>query len=67
MYKHIAANKRNTILIMVGFVLFLGLIGALFAYLNNSWVVAAWFVGIAAIYALFQYFAASSLAVAMTG
>ncbi|MCL1839583.1 M48 family metalloprotease [Candidatus Saccharibacteria bacterium] len=67
MYKHIAANKRNTIFIMVGFVLFIGVIGVLFAYLNNDWVVAIWFLVIALIYATIQYFAAGRLAMAMTG
>ena len=67
MYKHIATNKRNTYFIIGGFVLFVTLIGVLFAWLNNSWVVAVWFFVIAIIYAAIQYFAASSLAVAMTG
>ena len=67
MYKHIATNKRNTIIIMVGFVLFIGLIGALFAYFNNDWTMAIWFFVIAAIYATIQYFAAGRLAMLMTG
>lgn len=67
MYKHIATNKRNTILIMVAFVLFIALIGVLFAYLNDNWQIAVWFLVISAAYAIFQYFAASKLAVAMTG
>lgn len=67
MYKAIAANKRNTVLIMAVFV---GLITAI------GWVVSAffgdtsitwWVLGGALIYALIQYFAAGSLAVAMTG
>jgi heat shock protein HtpX len=68
MYKAIADNKRNTILIMA---IFVGIIGAI------GWVVSYYFVGdtnvtyyviaIAAIYALLQYFIATKLAVAMTG
>jgi len=67
MYSSIAANKRNTILIMAVFV---GLIGALgyaiswyFGNTSTTWVIIA----VAAIYALFQYFAAGKLAVAMAG
>lgn len=67
MYKQIAANKRNTILIMLGFVLLVTAIGAAIAYFFGDWWVTIWVVVVAAIYALIQYFAASSLAVAMTG
>lgn len=67
MYKQIAANKRNTILIILGFILFITAIGALFAYFSRDWWVAAWVLVIATVYAVIQYFAASSLAVAMTG
>jgi heat shock protein HtpX len=68
MYKAIAANKRNTIFVMAAFV---GIIGAI------AWVVSYLYGGntsifyitlvVAAVYALIQYFAASRLAVAMTG
>lgn len=68
MYNAIAANKRNTILVMAAFV---GIIGAI------AWVVSYIYGGntsifyitlvVAAVYALIQYFAASRLAVAMTG
>ena len=67
MYKNIAANKRNTIFIMIGFVLLVAAIGALFAYIYQDWWIVAWVIGAAAVYALFQYFAASKIAVAMTG
>ena len=67
MYKQIAANKRNTILIIIGFVVLLALIGGAFAYFFNNFYVLIWFAVIAIIYSLFQYFAASNLAVAMTG
>ncbi len=67
MYKNIAANKRNTVLIMIGFVLLIAAIGVLFAYAYRDWWIVAWVMGVAAAYALFQYFAASKLAVAMTG
>lgn len=67
MYKQIAANKRKTIFIMIGFILIIGLVGAAFAYAFQNVSVALWTVGIAAIYAIIQYFLSSSLAVAMTG
>ncbi|MBR3319380.1 M48 family metalloprotease [Candidatus Saccharibacteria bacterium] len=67
MYKNIAANKRNTVFIMMGFVLLVAAIGALFAYAYQDWWIVAWVMGAAAVYALFQYFAASKLTVAMTG
>lgn len=67
MNKQIAANKRNTILIMIGFVLFITLLGALIAYLMNSFGVAIGIFIAAAAYAAFQYFFASQIAVAMTG
>jgi heat shock protein HtpX len=67
MYKHIAANKRNTIIILCGFVAFVTLIGVLIAYLTDDWIIAVTILVIAAAYAAIQYFAAASLAVAMTG
>lgn len=67
MYKQIAANKRNTVLIMLGFILLITAIGWLVAYLVDDYYVVGWVLIIAAIYAIIQYFLASSLAVAMTG
>lgn len=67
MYKQIAANKRNTAFIMLGFVVFIAAIGAIFAYVWNDWWIIAYVLVIATIYAVIQYFAASSLATMMTG
>lgn len=67
MYKQIAANKRNTVLIMLGFVLVIAGLGALFAYLFEDVWIGVWVLVIATIYAVIQYFLSSSLAVAMTG
>lgn len=67
MYKHIAQNKRRTVYIIIGFVLMIGAIAALVAWYFNDWWIAVWTSLIAILYALFQYFAASSLAMAMTG
>ena len=67
MYKQIAENKRRTIFIMAGFVVMIGIIAALFAwYFNDVWV-AVWTVVAAIIYAVIQYYASSSVAMAMTG
>lgn len=67
MYKQIAENKRRTIYIIVGFVLLVGVIAALFAwYYHDVWV-AVWTIIIAIIYAVFQYYASSTLAMAMAG
>ncbi|MBR3220332.1 M48 family metalloprotease [Candidatus Saccharibacteria bacterium] len=67
MYKQIAANKRNTVIIIAIFIAAITAIGCLFAYVMDDWFVSAWVLVVAAIYALIQYFAASSLAIAMTG
>ena len=68
MYKSIAKNKRNTVLIMGVFVALIGAIGWAVAYMNNGNAsIGVTILIIGAIYALFQYFAARKLAVAMTG
>lgn len=67
MYKQIAQNKRRTIFIIMGFVILIGLIATLFAvYFQDPWI-AVWTVVVSIVYAVIQYFASSSLAVAMTG
>lgn len=67
MYNAIAANKRNTVIIMAVFVGIIGAIGwALSAMYGNSYI-TPWIVGGALVYALIQYFAASKLAVMSTG
>lgn len=68
MYKAIAANKRNTILIMMGFVVLIGLIGWVISYFFVGDMSVGYIVmGVTLVYALIQYFAASALAVASTG
>lgn len=68
MYKAIAANKRNTILIMAVFVGIITAIGFVVSYLFGADPsVALWVLAGALIYALIQYYAAGNLAVAMTG
>lgn len=67
MYKQIAENKRRTIYIIIGFVVMIGVIAGLFAWYYRDPFIALWTVVVAIIYALFQYYAAGSLAMAMTG
>lgn len=67
MYKAIAANKRNTILIMAVFVAIIGVIGWVVSYFYDDINIAYYVTFIAIIYALVQYFIADKLSVAMTG
>jgi heat shock protein HtpX len=68
MYSAIARNKRNTWLILIGFVLVLGLIGLLAGWLaGNSWWITAFILVFSAGYATVQYFAADREALAMSG
>lgn len=67
MYNAIAANKRNTVIIMAVFVGVVAAVGwAISAYYGSTWI-TPWVVLGAGVYALIQYFAAGKLAVAMTG
>lgn len=67
MYKAIAANKRNTIFIMAVFVAIISAIGWAVSYFYGNTSITYVVIGGAAIYALIQYFAASAIAVAVTG
>lgn len=67
MYKAIAANKRNTILIMVLFIGVFSMIGWAVGLYYEDYGMAILFMVGAIIYALFQYFMASKLAVVMAG
>ena len=67
MYKQIAENKRRTVLIMIGFVLMVGAIAGIFAWVyQDVWIMVGVIIG-AIVYAIIQYFMASSIAMAMTG
>jgi heat shock protein HtpX len=67
MYSAIAANKRNTVLIMAIFVAIIGALGWIVSnlYSQPSYFYLAFIV--AGIFALIQYFAAAKLALAMNG
>ena len=67
MYKQIAENKRRTLVIIIGFILMIAGIAAIFAWVYNDPWIAVWTIVVAIVYALIQYFAAGSLAMAMTG
>ena len=67
MYKAIAANKRNTVLIMAAFVGLISAIGYVVSLYFGNTSITLWVIAGAAIYALIQYFAASKLAVMTTG
>lgn len=67
MYSAIAANKRNTVLIMAVFVGIIGAIGWLVSAMYGNTSIAVWVILVAGIYAVVQYYLASKLAVAMTG
>ncbi len=69
MYSAIAANKRNTVLIMVLFVVIIGVLGLVANYLwgHGTWSIFIGTVVGALLYALIQYFAAGSQAIAMSG
>ena len=67
MYGAIAANKRNTLLIMAVFIGLVSAVGwAISVYMGDT-SITYWVIGGAFLYALIQYFAASKLAVMTTG
>lgn len=67
MYKQIAANKRKTAFLILGFIAFIGAISCLFAWYFNDWTIALWTLVVAIGYAAIQYFFANSAAIAMSG
>jgi len=67
MYKAIAANKRNTVIIMAIFVGIIGAIGWAVSYMYGNRSIGYTVLIVAAVYAFIQYFLASKIAIAMTG
>lgn len=67
MYKQIAENKRRTVYVIIGFVILIGAIAAVFAYFYNDPWIAVWTTVAAIVYAVIQYFLSAKLAMSMTG
>ncbi len=67
MYSAIAKNKRNTVFIMIFFLLIIGGLGALAAQVYRNPTIVIMTLVFAGGYAAIQYFAAGSQAVAMSG
>jgi len=67
MYRAIAKNKRNTVFIILLFIVIIGGLGWLAGAVYGSWAITIWTLAIATIYAVVQYFAASRLAISISG
>ena len=67
MYSAIAANKRNTVFIMIAFIILIGVIGWIVSIYFGEPMITPWVLLGAGIYALIQYYTASKQALAMTG
>ena len=67
MYSAIAKNKRNTILYIALFLIIIGVLGLVASYLYGNLAIMFWVFGIAIFWALLQYFAAGSEAIALSG
>jgi heat shock protein HtpX len=67
MYSAIARNKRNTVFIIVIFLIIIGGLGALVAWIYGDWSIAVITLAIAAAYAVFQYFMATRQTLALSG
>ena len=67
MYSAIAANKRNTVFIIIFFVLLIGGLATYAGYATGYGSSAFMIIGFVALYALIQYYAAGAFAVAASG
>ncbi|MCX6497093.1 MAG: M48 family metalloprotease [Rhodoluna sp.] len=67
MYSAIAANKRNTVFIIILFVLLIGGLATYAGYVTGYGSSAFMIIGFVALYALIQYYAAGAFAVAASG
>lgn len=67
MYSAVAKNKRNTVFIMVLFLLIIGGLGWLAGYIYNDITITVMTIVIAAGYAWFQFYLAGSQALSMSG
>jgi len=67
MYRAIAKNKRNTVFIILLFLVIIGGLGWLAGYVYNSWAITITVLVVATGYAVIQYFLASRLALGVAG
>ncbi len=67
MYSAIARNKRNTVFIVLLFLVIIGGLGLLASYIYGNWSIVVITLVVATAYALFQYFFAAGQAVALSG
>jgi heat shock protein HtpX len=67
MYSAIAKNKRNTVLIILLFLLIIGGVSAIFSAVYGNWGITVVVLVIAIGYAAFQYFMATSETLALSG
>lgn len=67
MYSAIARNKRNTVLIILLFLVIIGALASIFSLIYDDWTISIIVLVIAAVYAIFQYFAATSETLALSG
>ena len=67
MYRAIARNKRNTVITILLFLLIIGGLGLLAAVIYNNATIVIITLVVAALYAIFQYYLASSQALSMAG
>jgi heat shock protein HtpX len=67
MYSAIAKNKRNTVFIILLFLLIIGGLSVIGSYVVGDWSFSIWTIIIATAYAIFQYFMATRQTLALSG
>jgi heat shock protein HtpX len=67
MYNAIAKNKRNTTLIILGFILFFSAVSAYVGYLMNNYWVSVGIISFVVVFTMVQYFYAGRMAMGLAG
>jgi heat shock protein HtpX len=67
MYRAIAANKRNTVFIILLFLVIIGALSAIVSWYYGDWRITILVLVISAAYAVFQYFVGASETLALSG
>jgi heat shock protein HtpX len=67
MYSHVSANKRKTILLILSFILFVGIIGWIFSQAMDSFGLTIGVLVGATIYAFIGYYASARIALSLSG